>query len=187
MIAKYKNKKYLLKGKKCVLGDIKENDLPNFVKWLPDKTVNKFLLTDFSGLTLKKEKEWYKNTKKQKDTVIFGLYALDNNKKILIGSTGLKKIDYKHKNAEFGITIGDKNYWGKGIGTEATKLIVNFGFKTLGLNSIYLMVFGMNKAGQKAYKRAGFNKTGVLRQHFKCKKGFDDEIFMDILRKEWKK
>jgi len=187
MIAKYKGKKHVLKGKKCELGDIKKKDLPNFVKWLPDKTVNKFLLMDFSDLNLKKEKEWYTDTKKQKNTVIFGIYALDENKKILIGSTGLKKIDYKHKNAEFGITIGDKRYWGKGIGTEATKLIVDFGFKILGLNSIYLMVFSRNKAGQKAYKRAGFKKTGLLRKHFKYKKGFDDEIFMDILRKEWKK
>jgi RimJ/RimL family protein N-acetyltransferase len=187
MIAKYKNKKYVLKGKKCVLTDIKEKDLPKFVRWFSNKEVTRFLMTDFSNLTLKKEKKWYKDTKKQKDTVIFGLYALDGKKKIIIGSTGLKKIDYNHKNAEFGITIGDKNYWGKGIGTEATKLIVDFGFKALKLNSIYLAVFGKNKAGQKAYKRVGFKKTGLLRQHFKHKKGFDDEFFMDILRREWKK
>jgi RimJ/RimL family protein N-acetyltransferase len=187
MIAKYKNKKYVLKGKKCVLSDLKEKDLPKFVRWLPNNEVSQYLLVDFSNLTLKKEKAWYNDTKKQKDTIIFGLYALDGNKKVLIGSTGLKKIDYNHENAEFGIIVGDKNYWGKGIGTEATKLVLDFGFKVLGLNAIYLAVFSKNKAGQKAYKRAGFKKTGLLRQHLKYKKGFDDIFFMDILRKEWKK
>ncbi len=187
MIARYKGRKYKLKGKKCVLADIKEKDLPNFVRWLPNEEISQYLLVDFSNLTLKKEKEWYGDTKKQKDTVIFGIYTLDKNKKVIIGSTGLKKIDYNHKNAEFGIIIGDKNYWGKGIGTEATNLVLDFGFKVLGLNSIYLVVFSKNKAGQKAYKRAGFKKTGLLRQHLKYKKGFDDIFFMDILRKEWKK
>ena len=187
MITRYKGRKYVLKGRKCVLGDIKEKDLPKFVRWLPDKEVSQYLLLDFSSLTLKKEKKWYKDTKKQKDTIIFGLYALDKNKKILIGSTGLKKIDHNHKNAEFGIIVADKNYWGKGIGTEATNLVINFGFKVLGLNSIYLTVFSKNKAGQKTYKRAGFKKTGLLRKHVRYKKGYDDVYVMSILRKEWKK
>ena len=187
MITNYKGRKYTLKGKKCVLGDIKEKDLPNFVRWFTDKEVNKYIGRDFSGLTLKKEKKWYEDTKKSKNTITFGLYALEKNKTILIGSTSFKDIDLGNKRAEFGVGIGDKTYWGKGIGTEAAKLMINFGFRTLKLNSIYLIVSTKNKAGQKAYKRVGFKNSGLLREHVKYKWGFDDVFVMNILKKEWKK
>ena len=187
MIAKYKNRKYELKGKKCLLGDIKEKDLPKFVRWFSDKDVSRYLSVDFSNFTLKKEKKWYEDTKKDKTVITFGIYALEKNRKKLIGSTGLKYIDLYNKKAEFGVGIGDKKYWGKGIGTETTKLMIAFGFKVLGLNSIYLLVFSKNKAGQKAYKKVGFKKTGLLRQHVRYKKGYDNVYLMSILKKEWKK
>ena len=112
---------------------------------------------------------------------------MDNGKRKLVGSTSLGKIDYTHKNAEFGIVIGDKDYWNKGIGSEATKLIIGFGFSVLNLNSVYLTVDKENQGGQKAYKRAGFKKAGVLREHVKRKNGFSETFIMDLIRKEWKK
>ncbi len=186
MLARYKGRKYELKGKKCILGDIKEKDLSKYVGWLRDKEVTRYLSQDNPNLTLKKEKEWYEKTKKAKNEVVFGIYALDKGKKILVGSASFLKIDNDNRNAEFGIAIGDKDYWGKGIGTETTKLIIDFGFKILGLNSVYLVVNINNKAGQKAYKRAGFKKVGIMREHVYRKKP-EDSILMDMIRKEWKK
>lgn len=187
MIASFKGRKYELNGKKCILGGIDKKSLPQFVKWMTDSKVNRYLSRDYSGQTLKDEQKWYSNAKNGKDEVVFGIYALDNGKKRLIGSVSIMKIDFTHKNAEFGIIIGDKNYWGKGIGSEVTKLIADFAFKVLKLNSIYLTVDMENKAGQKAYKRAGFKKAGVLREHVKRKKGFSETFIMDLIRKDWKK
>jgi RimJ/RimL family protein N-acetyltransferase len=187
MIAKYKGKKYVLKGKKCILEGIVEKDLPKFVKWLRDDRVNRYLSRDYSKQTLKDEKKWYNDTIKGKSEIAFGIYAMEDRKKKLIGSTTLMKIDDTHKNAEFGIVIGDMDYWGKGIGSEVTNMIIDFGFKVVNLNSIYLTVDKSNKAGQKIYRRAGFKKAGVLREHVKRKKGYSETIVMDFIRKDWKK
>jgi RimJ/RimL family protein N-acetyltransferase len=185
MIAEYNGKKYILKGKKVVLDKVTKKHLPLFVKWLNDKEVIRFL-ENISGSTLKKEIKWFENAKKSKKDITFGIYALDNKKKVFIGSTSLRNIDTKHRKAVWGILIGDKNYWGKGIGTETTRLMLEFGFKKLKLNSISLSVDTNNKAGQKAYKRAGFKVAGKLRKDRKFEGKFHDSIIMDILSSEFK-
>jgi len=187
MIASYKGRKYKIKGKKCVLGDIKEKDLSKFVKWFSDLEVIEHLAADFSNLNLKKEKKWFNETKKTKNLVHFGIYV----DKELIGGVSLRDIDLFNERAELGIAIANKDYWGKGIGTEATKLIIDFGFRSLKLNSIYLIVHLKNKSAQKVYEKAGFKKAGILRQHVRHnitdKKEFDDVYVMNVLKKEWKK
>jgi RimJ/RimL family protein N-acetyltransferase len=187
MIASYKGRKYILKGRKCVLGDVKEKDLPNFVKWFSDPEVIEHLAANFSNFNLKKEKRWFEDVKKDKNIITFGIHA----GKEVIGTVSLKDINLFNERAEMGITVANKEYWGKGIGTEAAKLITDFGFKVLKLNSIYLVVHLKNKSAQKVYKKAGFKKAGILRQHARHnipgKKEFDDVYVMSILRKEWKK
>lgn len=183
MIAEFQNKKYILKGKKCDLGDLEEKHLPNLVKWFNDKEVTRYMSVDYSNLTLKKEKQWFEKAKSSNKDVIFGIHAKEGN---IIGSTSLKDIDNNNKHAEFGIAIANKEYWGKGIGTEATKLIVDFGFRILRLNSIYLFVNVDNIAGQKAYKRAKFKRIGIMREHVIYDNKPEDVILMDIIKKDWK-
>jgi len=186
MIAEYNKKSYELKGEKCILSSVGEKDIGKFVKWLTSRKINRYLSRDYSGLTLSQEKKWFKETRKSSSIMYFGIYALENKNKKLIGSTSLMKIDNDNKNAEFGIVIGDKSYWGKGIGAESARLISGFGFNVMGLNSIYLAVDEANKAGQKAYKRAGFKKAGLLREHAKRKNYFSSAIIMDMTKKDFK-
>ncbi len=191
MIARYKGKKYELKGKKCTLTGIKESDLPDFTKWFSDPEFYEHMATDFSSLNMKKERKWFEDTKKEKGIITFGIQVKEKGKNKVIGSVSLKNIDHFNEKALFGLAVADKKYWGKGIGTEATKLIVGFGFKVLKLNSMYLFVHYKNKAGQRVYEKAGFKKEGLLREHVRHnipnKKEFDAAYYMNILKKDWKK
>lgn len=85
----------------------------------------------------------------------------------------------------FGIVIGEKDCWGKGYGTEVTRLMVWHGFQNLNLNRIWLNVYDFNPRGIRAYEKAGFKKEGALRQAMYAEGKYHDTFVMGILREEW--
>ncbi len=121
----------ILKGNKVLLRPVQLADAKRFVKWFNDPQVNKFLF--LRGITLAKEKKYIldKISGKEKDTVHF---CIDTKAGLHIGAVSLESIQKRNKNASFGIMIGDKHYWSKGFGEEASKLIINYGFEKLKLH-----------------------------------------------------
>ena len=94
--------------------------------------------------------------------IIFGVALNENNR--LIGLVGLKDINYINQSAGFYIIIGDRSAWGKGYGTEATKLMIRYGFLELNLNRIQTQSMEDNIGGWRADEKAGFNYEGTLRE-----------------------
>ena len=81
--------------------------------------------------------------------------------------------------------IGDKESWGKGYGTEVTRLVLEYGFACLGLHNIFLWVFATNERGIRAYRRAGFRMAGRLRQaKWRGDRAYD-LLLMDCLATEF--
>ncbi len=175
----------ILKGKKVILRPIKIDDAKRFVKWVNDEEIAKLMGAREKKITLKEEKEWIKNLSKK--WRVERHFAIDTTENIHIGSVGLKDIDSKNKKASLGITIGDKNYWGKGYGKDAVKLILDYAFKSLNLHRVDLGVYDFNMRAQKLYKKMGFKIEGVERESIFYKGKFYNKIKMGILRKEWLK
>lgn len=152
-----------------------------FTKWLND-----FQTTDFTGrsyavVTLKDEIEYFEE--KASNEGSFFIVTLNGDK--LIGTTGFSDIDHINRNATLGIFIGDQDYLGKGIGTEAVRLLLDFGFNYMNLHNIKLDVMEYNERAIKCYKKCGFKEIGRRR---KCKfvnGKYYDSISMDILAEEF--
>ena len=175
--------KIILKGEKVILRPLSLKDAPNFCKWLADLEVTVFLATyEKTPPTLKEEREWIKETKRDKSKINFSIDSVEGDH---IGTVSLSSIDNYAKRAEFGIFIGDKKYWGQGCGTEACKLIVDYGFRKMKLHRIYLRCVAYNIRGEKAYSKAGFKVEGRLRDHLYRDKNWHDEIRMSILKNEY--
>ncbi|MBU5437302.1 GNAT family N-acetyltransferase [Tissierella sp. MSJ-40] len=102
-----------------------------------------------------------------------------------IGIISLINIDYKNRNAECIIDIGDKNYWGKGYGTEALKLLLDYAFLEMNLNRVSLRVFSFNKNAIKLYEKVGFKHEGNSRQSLFREGAWHDIIHMGILQNEY--
>ncbi|MDP1719250.1 MAG: GNAT family protein [bacterium] len=171
----------VIKGEKVILRPIRLSDAPRFVKWLRDPEVNKF--TTRKSILLKEEVRWIKSLKKKKDEVVFSVDVLGGPH---IGSVSLG-VDWGDRNALFGILIGDKEYWDKGLGSEATKLILDHAFKKLKMHKVSLGVFDYNKRAIKVYNRLGFKLEGASRDDIFYKNKFHDRLQMGILEKEWAK
>jgi diamine N-acetyltransferase len=102
-----------------------------------------------------------------------------------IGTTSLEEINRIHSAAEFDIRIGEKDCWGKGYGTEATRLMLDYGFTALGLHSIRLVVLSYNERAIHAYTRAGFKRAGRIREAWRLGGRAYDLIQMDCLSTEF--
>ena len=101
-----------------------------------------------------------------------------------IGTCRLLDITHRNRSAEFVIFIGEPEERGKGYGTEATRLMLDYAFTALGLNNLMLKVYEFNLAGQHAYRKAGFKEIGRRRQaQFMGGKRWDI-IYMDCLANE---
>jgi RimJ/RimL family protein N-acetyltransferase len=103
----------------------------------------------------------------------------------LIGAAGLHEVDFKNRHAAFGLSLGDKEEWGKGYGTEATALVVKYAFETLNLNRVWLHVFEYNERAVRVSEKTGFRHEGVLRQDTYREGRYWNTHVMAILREEW--
>jgi len=177
----------MLKGDRIKLGPVKREYIESYLKWLNDPEITQYL-TFFRPLTRMMEEDWIENLKNQNDTIVFGILIPDeNDAEKLIGNCGLHAIDWKNRVGEVGIIIGEKEYQGKGYGTEAMELLLEYGFKTVNLNRIQLRVYEFNIRAINSYNKIGFVEEGRMRQAMFVNGEYHDTIFMSILQEEWLK
>ncbi len=103
----------------------------------------------------------------------------------LIGDVGLDGVCWNHGESFVGIGIGEREFWGKGYGTEAMQLILRYAFSELNLQRVSLNVFSYNSRAIRSYEKAGFMHEGRARNVLQRDGQRYDLVFMGILREEW--
>jgi len=172
------DKKMKIEGKRIYLRKLDEKDATQkYCSWLNDPEVNKYLET--REATIEELRQYIKDKNKNPNCLFLGIFK--ENKKH-IGNIKLEPIDFENKKATLGILIGDKEYWGKGIGTEAVKLLVNWSFDNLGLEEVNLGVISENKAAINVYTKAGFRIDRIEKRSIEHKGEFHDNVIMSIKR-----
>lgn len=102
-----------------------------------------------------------------------------------IGQCALFHFDYTAQTCELGITIGDKNYWGRGYGRDAVRVLLDYAFRLRNLRRVHLTVNGNNARALGAYRACGFVEEGRLRAHIWNAGEYVDLVHMGLLRSEW--
>ena len=170
-----------LVGEKIYLSPRNAEDVEIFTEWMND-----FFITDYTGrsykiMTLQEEKEYLEKASGDKNVFVI----IDNQTDKMIGTVGLHSVDHINRTATLGIFIGDKSGRNKGYGTEAIRLILEYGFKYLNLNNIQLDVMEFNERAQACYRKCGFKEYGRRRKsEFLCGKYYD-RVSMDVLAEEF--
>ena len=103
----------------------------------------------------------------------------------LIGDIGLYVVNWPGRDAFVGLGIGDRDFWGRGYGTAAMRLILRYAFMEVNLRRVTLTVFEYNPRAIRSYEKAGFRHEGRRRALLHRDGKRYDEIFMGILREEW--
>lgn len=128
------------------------------------------------------EEEWFEGISKRKEhEVVFAIMADGKH----IGMIGIHQINRKDGTAITGTMIGNKEYWGKGYGTEAKMLLLDFAFNTMNLRKICSSVIAFNERSYKYSLKCGYIEEGRRKlQNFRHGK-YWDEIFLAVFRDDW--
>lgn len=125
---------------------------------------------------------WYGTRHEQRDRL--DLAVIDQTTGACVGEVVLNQWDAGNRSCNFRILLAAEGR-DRGLGTEATRLIVGYGFERLGLHRISLGVFSFNPRARRAYEKAGFVVEGVLRDAYLSDGVWVDDIVMSILAPEW--
>ena len=176
----------MLKGNKVVLRPVRRSDLPDFLRWFNDPEVTQYLGI-YLPMTEMVEDKWIESlgTTRLLTDVLFIIEAIEEIGTKAIGDTGLMSINAKDHNAVFGIAIGEKDYWSKGYGTEAARLLVKYGFEQLNLHRITSGAIAFNERSIRMHKSVGFKEEGRQRDFIYRNGKFNDHVLFGMLKEEW--
>ena len=164
---------------------MEDEDAYILVQYVNDIEVTRFLST-YRPYSVRDELEFIENARaNMKKNLQFTFGIVDKVSKKLIGTISLTKVDWISRTSELGVAIWNKEYWGKGYGTEAIILLLDYGFSFLNLRKVWLRVFDFNIRAIKAYEKVGFIKEGTLRKHVYKNGKYVDVIIMGIFRDEF--
>ncbi|MDR2657066.1 MAG: GNAT family N-acetyltransferase [Oscillospiraceae bacterium] len=143
-------------GERVYLSPINaEADAETYTKWVNSKETTRYLSLYTHAYPLEKERD---TLNKISEGHTYAIVRISDD--ALLGNVGFNHIDNLARHADVGIFIGEPSEWGKGYGTEAMKLLVDFGFNTLNLRNIMLTHVADNERAHKSYVKAGFREFG---------------------------
>jgi RimJ/RimL family protein N-acetyltransferase len=174
----------LLEGRTVGLALMRKEDIPTIAHWNQDLEFTARMGAPGEAHSLEMRQESYeRNSRMRADSVEFAVLLLSTGQ--LIGFGGLFDVS-RAMTATLFVGIGERDHWGKGLGTEATRLICEYGFFFRSLYSIKVEVNGYNRRALSVYKRLGFKLVGRLREVIVINGNRYDQVIMDLLRHELK-
>jgi len=173
----------IIDGERIALGPL-SRDLPSsYQRWINSFATQRTVAQVPRPWTLEHEQAWIEGQLVATGEVPFTIYEKATMRPI--GTTGLVGIDHRNGTAEFGILVGESDCWGKGYGTEAATLMLDYAFTALGLRNVVLRVLSFNLAGIRAYQKAGFKEIGRRREAHLMNGRRYDVVLMDCVANEF--
>jgi RimJ/RimL family protein N-acetyltransferase len=169
-------------GELVRLSPLDRESIPTYLSWFRDYDVQRWVKVAVP-FTLEGETAWYEKATTSEDIFPFEIHTLEDDR--LIGSCSIFAIDHKNRSGELGIIIGEKDYWGKGCGSDAVLTLLRVAFGEFNLNRVYLRVLAENKRAIRAYEKCGFQHEGTARQALFREGQYHDMHLMAILFEDW--
>jgi len=172
-----------ISGQRIYLRAISADDATGeYLSWLNDEETTKGLASGLFPSTLDELKQFINGVVGNKNAVMFAICDITNH--LHIGNIKLDKFDWVSRTCELGLLIGNKNYWGKGIGYEVCKLTIEYAFSDLNMRKVLLAVYENNPAAISLYTKLGFIQEGSLRQQIFEGGSYYDKIYMGLFKEE---
>lgn len=165
-----------------------EKDAEALARWTFDSEYSRLLDSDPARpATARKQRENLERWAGRQDNngAGFGIHTLADDK--LIGFVGFWVVNWANAEAFVGIGLGERDYWGKGYGTDAMRLALRFAFHEFNLRRVSLEAFAYNPRAIRSYEKAGFRVEGRQREVMRRDGQRSDVVSMGILRDEWER
>ncbi|GAA3393738.1 GNAT family protein [Streptomyces roseoviridis] len=170
-----------LTGDRVVLRPVTEDDVPALLPMFQDPEIARLTgcHTDFDESGLRR---WYGSRGDQNDRL--DLAVVERATGRVVGEAVLNEWDPDNESCAFRICFAPAGI-GRGLGTEATRLIVGHAFEAVGLHRVWLEVYAFNPRARRAYEKAGFRTEGTLRGALLWEGQRVDATVMAVLAPEW--
>lgn len=171
----WKDKNLRLVGERIYLRPMRISDATEeYYSWLNDPEVNRFLET--KSATIEGLHKYITKKSGQSDVLFCGIFLNDGDRHI--GTITLREIDLATGKATIAMMIGNKNYWGKGLISEAMRLLIDYSFQKLELKEINLGVLAQNIPAIRAYEKMGFVEIERSKNVRRGDKSYDQVIMV---------
>jgi len=172
----------MMRGKKTILRAIEQEDLPTFIRWFNDPEVRQYLLMYMPMSPAEKEGKWFERQLEDQNNRGFVIETTDG---VYVGNCGLHDFDWENRCAVLGIAISEKEYWGRGYGSDAVRTLLGFAFGEMNLHRVQLEVYHFNLRAIRCYEKSGFKVEGRRREALFRNGSYHDTLIMGILREEF--
>lgn len=176
-----------LQGTLVMLREYRSEDIPWMRQWVNDREIVMHLSDIFLYPHALESTEAYLDAMLDGSSDSRGFVIADPVTEAYIGQVNLDSIDWKNRVGKIGIVIGSTENLGRGYGTEAMKLLIDFAFLEMNLNRLELEVYDFNERAIRSYLNCGFIQEGRLRERQYKNGKYSDVIQMGILKSDWKK
>jgi len=166
-----------------LLRAIRPDDAADWYRYLGDREVTELTSSDYDSQA---EVDWiirrFQESFREKTAMRWAIARRDDG--VMIGDCGYNHFDWRHRSAVIGYTLS-KDYWGRGVMTNAVNAMLRWGFEQLDLNRIEATTNPLNLRSARVLEKHGFVREGTLRDY-----RFDRGVFRDcsiwgLVRREW--
>jgi len=171
----------MLKGKLTCLRSLERQDMPTLQKWMNDPELTQWLSPRFH-ISLEEQNAWFDKLLVDSSKMKMLIEDMEGS---AIGLISLMNINHKDRVAEFGIYLGENRFIGKGLGKDATNVLLRYAFHDLGLKRIYLLVLEENDRAIKSFEDCGFKREAVLRESMFFAGRYHNQLVMGNLAPEF--
>ncbi len=175
----------VVRGERVVLRRHRPDNLAAFRRWYSDPEIARLARYQEAPMRAEEIERFFTARVVGTDALAMAIHEADGDR--LVGTCAFSQLDGDNGSALYHITIGEKDAWGQGYGTEATGLMLDHAFRVLGLHRIALFVFEFNERAIRAYRRCGFVVEGRSRESIFRDGRWWDELAMSILESDWRR
>ena len=178
-----------LVGNSIYLRPIEAEDLPPIREWTNDPEI-RCLTGEVLPMSKSGADEFLERVRQDRERVWFVVVrkAIPIMKEYerVIGEAGLLRMFHPWRSTDLSIIIGDKKAWGKGYGTEAILLLLDYAFGYLGFHRVSVGVVAFNERALRFYEKVGFKREGLQRDGYYYDHAYHDFVMMSILEDEFR-
>ncbi|MEO7664255.1 MAG: GNAT family protein [Candidatus Limnocylindrales bacterium] len=173
-----------LEGETIVLRRHVPGNLEAFRRWYRDPEVARLARYQDGAMSIEEIDRFFHGRALSTDSLTMAIHVRGSDR--LIGTCAFSQLDGDNGSVLYHITIGERDAWGHGFGTEATRLMVDHAFGALALHRVSLSVFEFNERAIRSYASVGFVVEGRAREAIWRDGRWWDEISMSVLEPEWR-
>lgn len=167
----------VVEGERIYLRPVQLSDATQvYSQWLNDPLVVQFTESRFKQHTVDDVRAYIAAQLKTEQVYFFAIVNKSNGQHI--GNIKIHRVDARHQHAEISLLIGDRSCWGRGLGTEAIRLITDFAFFVLKLHKVYARCYAVNVGSIKAFEKAGFSEEGRQKEQFLWEGSYVDGLIL---------